>query len=129
VRGPRPFPVSLVGAAFLAFGAVALPLSLLGVATMTEPGGAGTVTRPLISVALALAARLVALVAGIYVLRGANWARWLVVGWLAYHAGLSLLHDPVQLAVHATLLFVVACALFRAGSATFFAHTPQRIPT
>jgi hypothetical protein len=57
--------------------------------------------------------RLAAIVAGVGLLRGANWARWLMVGWLAYHVVLSAFHTPSEFAVHGLLFAVVTYFLFR----------------
>jgi hypothetical protein len=64
--------------------------------------------------------RLLAILGGVFMLRGSNWARWLLVLWLAYHVGLSFLHTPFQLIVHALLFVVVLYFLFRAPASEFF---------
>ena len=44
--------------------------------------------------------RLLAILCGVFMLRGSNWPRWLLVVWLGYHVILSVLHTPFELLVH-----------------------------
>jgi hypothetical protein len=67
-----------------------------------------------------LALRLLAIVGGVFVLRGANWARWLLAAWLAYHVVLSAWHSLSEVIVHAAFLAIVAYVFFRARASGFF---------
>jgi hypothetical protein len=40
--------------------------------------------------------RVLAIVAGVFMLRGRNWARWLAVLWMAFHAVLSIFHSRLR---------------------------------
>jgi len=62
---------------------------------------------------------LTALLSGIFMLRGANWARWLCVAWMAFHAVVSILHTTLELAIHILVLIVLAIVLFRTSAAWF----------
>ena len=64
--------------------------------------------------------RLLAIVCGVSMLRGSNWARWLLLVWIAYHVILSAFHSPSELVVHSLLLVVVAWFLLRARAAAYF---------
>jgi len=64
--------------------------------------------------------RLLAVVCGIFMLRGSNWARWLLIAWLAYHVVLSAFHSPSELAMHALLLAVITYFLLRPKAASYF---------
>src|SRR5262245_26061105 len=48
--------------------------------------------------------RLLAVIAGTFLLLGHNWARWLSVTWLALHVVISAFHSAGQMAAHAVLL-------------------------
>jgi hypothetical protein len=63
--------------------------------------------------------RLLAIICGVFVLRGSNWARWGLVIWLGYHVGLSVTHTPVQLIVHGLLLAAVVYFLFRPRASVY----------
>ncbi len=81
-------------------------------------------------VALALIVRLLAVVAGIFMLRGHNWARWLAIVWIAFHVVMSVFHSFPSAAFHALLLAVFAYFLFRRQSTAYFrAETAELTPT
>ena len=63
-----------------------------------------------------------ALVAGVFLLRRHNWARWLAVAWMAFHVAISY---PVaaQLAVHSLFLAAIAWLLFRPDARAWFRST------
>ncbi|HKR83218.1 MAG TPA: hypothetical protein VJS37_03530 [Terriglobales bacterium] len=69
---------------------------------------------------LALIVRALAIVAGVFMLRGANWARWLAIVWIAYHVVLSSFHSVPQVAVHTLLLAVFAYVLCRRQANAYF---------
>lgn len=64
--------------------------------------------------------RLSAIVGGVFALRGANWARWLLVAWIAYHVYLSFYHTTSELAMHVVIMVLVLVALFNRKAANFF---------
>jgi hypothetical protein len=64
--------------------------------------------------------RLLAIVCGVYMFRGSNWARWLAVIWIGYHVILSVFHPIMELAVHALLFAAIAYFLFRRQSTEYF---------
>ncbi len=64
--------------------------------------------------------RLLAIVCGLFLLRGSNWARWVLLAWITYHVILSAFHNLPELAVHTLLLLVVAYFLLRPPAAAYF---------
>ena len=71
-----------------------------------------------------LAIGIAAIVGGIYVLRGANWARWLLAVWMALHVAISI-GQPRALLGHVVIFGFVAYLLFGAGAAMHFAVAPK----
>jgi hypothetical protein len=67
-----------------------------------------------------LAVRLLAIVGGVFALRGANWARWLLVAWIVYHVIISFNHSSAEIAMHAVLTVVVVIALFYKAANRYF---------
>jgi hypothetical protein len=112
----RPLTVAMVGWLFIAEGFVSLGRQLL-----TFGGG-----RPMFVAALPGDFWYVAIIAvaatasGAFILRGANWARWLLGAWLAFHVALSFGHGPFKLAVHTALAAAVVWLLYRAPAAAWF---------
>jgi hypothetical protein len=64
--------------------------------------------------------RLLAIVCGVYMLRGRNWARWLALVWMGYHVILSGFHSWFELAVHGLLCAAFGYFLFRPRAARYF---------
>ena len=64
--------------------------------------------------------RLLAIVAGAFMLRGRNWARWLSIAWMAWHVYLSVFHPLSELIMHSVLLVVFAFFLFRPRASAYF---------
>ena len=68
-----------------------------------------------------------AIVAGIFMLRAQNWARWLAMVWIGFHVAISFLHSWQQVVMHAIVLAVFAFFLFRPPANEYFrAHTLSR---
>lgn len=65
-------------------------------------------------------------VAGAFMLRGRDWARWLAVAWVAFHVAISLQHVGPAI-VHAIFLAVFVYFLFRPDARAYFRSTPSPI--
>lgn len=63
---------------------------------------------------------LLAVVCGVGMLRGYNWARWLAVVWIAAHVVLSAFHSLREFAIHGLFCAVIIWLLFRPPAARFF---------
>ncbi len=64
--------------------------------------------------------RVVAIIAGVFMLRGRNWARWIAIAWIGFHVGISAFHSARELAMHGLLLAVFAYFLFRPAANLYF---------
>ena len=63
---------------------------------------------------------LTAIVCGVFLLRGQNWAPWLALAWIAFHVVLSAFHAIPELIIHAVFCAVFAWVLFRPEAARYF---------
>src|SRR6187549_1449514 len=106
----RPLSVTLISYLFIIAGAAGI---IYHASELKE-----IATRP--DVILVLAVRLLAIVGGLYTLRGANWARWLLVAWIVYHVILSFYHSTAELAMHFVLSIVVIISLFHPKANAYF---------
>ena len=61
-----------------------------------------------------------AVVAGIFMLRGQSWARWLALAWIASHVVISVFHPLHELIVHCVLLVLFGYLLFRRQAREYF---------
>lgn len=69
-----------------------------------------------------------ALVAGIFLLRGHNWARWLALAWMLFHVVLSAFHSLREFAIHALICAAIAWALLHPAATRYF-HGNRILPT
>lgn len=60
-----------------------------------------------------------AIVCGIFLLLGQNWARWLAIAWMAFHVAISI-GEPATLAIHGLFLVAIAWSLFRGDAGRYF---------
>ena len=66
---------------------------------------------------------LLALVAGIFMLRRQNWARWLTVAWMLFHVALSAFPPFHGLVVHVLIFGGIAWLLLRSDASQYFRGT------
>jgi hypothetical protein len=105
----RPLSVIIIGCLFIVAGTFGLVYHL------TE------LRRPFHNdLAWVLLLRVLAIVGGVFMLRGRNWARWLTLIWMAYHVVLSAFHSRSELVMHSVLLVVIAYFLLRPNVADYF---------
>jgi len=105
----RPIYITVVGYLLIAVGA-------LGIAYhFTEFKGANPSEYLWV-----LVVRLIAVVCGVYVLRGKDWARWLSIAWIACHLVISFFHTKEGIAVHAVVLIAFTVLLFLPASNRYF---------
>lgn len=64
--------------------------------------------------------RLLAILAGIYLLRGSEWARWLALLWISFHLVISFFNEWSQVAVHTVVLAVFCFVLLRPAANAYF---------
>ena len=68
---------------------------------------------------LVLAIGVAALIGGTFVLRGQNWARWLLAAWMALHVAISI-GKPLALLAHLAIFGFIAFLLFRPPASAHF---------
>ena len=113
----RPRSITIISWLFLIFGSIALLSGLLPISNLSLEQLKGHWMVHL--------SRLLSIVAGLFMLRGHNWARWLLVVWIAFHIILSALHSALQLLIHAAIFGAILFFLFRRPASKYFAD--QRI--
>lgn len=107
----RPFSVTLIAGLLLLAGAAGIAYHITDVKTWHP--------FPYDYFAIFLI-RVLAIVAGIYLLRGSNWARWLAILWIAFHVGVSFFDSWITVLIHAILLAVFAYILLRPAATAYF---------
>lgn len=107
----RPFPVTVLGCLLVAAGLLGLVYHL------SELKLHSPIQYGILGIAFV---RLLAIVAGVFMLLGQNWARWLATCWIAFHVIVSFYHSWQQAAVHALLLLMFAYFLFGPEANRYF---------
>jgi hypothetical protein len=106
----RPFSVTFLGWLFIAVGSI-------GVAYHLRDGSFDRWT------VLIAAVRVIAIIGGIFLLKGRSWARWLLLVWLAFHVFVGALHSLSNSVAHFVLLAVVAYFLLWSPESKYFRPT------
>ena len=109
----RPFSVAFLGWLFIVVGLAALCYHLVKDA----------LDFWMIPVALV---EIAAIVAGIFLLKGRNWARWLVLIWIAFHVVVSAMHSFSSSLPHFVLLIAVGYFLFTPPDSRYFKSAPSK---
>jgi hypothetical protein len=118
---PRPISITIISWLFIAGGIISIGADLLpfvGVNISTGPSDFQSLT--FLELTMTLSVRLLALVCGVFMLYGFNWARWLLVAWMGFHIVVSIMNSPVQLIMHTTLFSIILFSLFRPKASIYF---------
>lgn len=107
----RPLAVIIIACVYIATGAAGLANQL------SEFDARHPFANDVAWVALV---SLIAIVSGIYMLRGHNWARWLALAWMGFHVILNIFHTRLELAVHALFFGILTYFLFRPAVSRYF---------
>lgn len=107
----RPLPVTALGLLFIVAGLVGLVYHFSERSLTYE-------------FAFVFFVRVLAIVGGIFLLVGHNWARWLLLLWLGFHVVVSAFHSVSEGAAHLVLLIVVGYFLLRPPASQYFRSTP-----
>ena len=105
----RPRTITIISWLFIIFGSIAL---LSGVLPF----------RDLMSHWYVHLSRILMIVAGVFMLKGQNWARWLLVAWIAFHIAISALHSMLFLLMHVVIFSVILYFVFRREASTYFSR-------
>lgn len=107
----RPLSITVIGLLFIAAGIVGLAYH----------GSEIKLQLPIdYQIVWACAVRLLAIVGGIFLLKGKNWGRWLLLAWIAYHVVLSAFHSLSEVIMHGLLLVLFTYFLCRRQASAYF---------
>lgn len=118
---PRPISITIISWLFIAIGLVSIGadlLPLIGINISAGPSDFQTLS--FFELILTLSVRLLALVCGIFMLYGFNWARWLLAAWMGFHIVISIKDSPFKLIMHVLIFSIILFFLFRPKASVFF---------
>ena len=108
----RPRSITIISWLFIIFGSIALLSGVLPI-------------RDLMSHWYVHLSRILMIVAGVFMLKGRNWARFLLVLWIAFHIVISALHSIQFLLMHVAIFSVILYFVFRRQSSTYFSQSAR----
>ena len=112
----RPRSITVISWIFIAFGSIAL---LTGLLPSVNTTAAQRITE-LKGHWFVHVSRMLMVLGGVFMLYGFNWARLLIVVWIAFHIIISALHSPLQLLVHTLIFAGILYFLFRPEASEYF---------
>jgi Trk-type K+ transport system membrane component len=104
----RPLSVTIVACVYLAVGAIGFVVHFRELAARHQDAVGIEITE------------LTAVLCGVFLLRGHNWARWLALAWIAFHVILSAFHEIPELVTHSVIGAVITWMLFHPEAARYF---------
>ncbi len=108
----RPLQVTITGCLFIVAGLAGLVYHLS--------------ERPLDHwIVLISILRIIAVVGGVFLLMGHNWARWLMLAWLAFHVVVSAFHSLSEFMPHVVLLMIIGYVLLGPPTSKYFQSAPS----
>ncbi len=108
----RPLAVTFLGVLFIGAGVMGLAYHLTE--WRTDPW--------IVPISLV---RLLAIVGGAFLLMGRNWARWLILAWMAFHVVVSAFHSISECIAHLVLLLAIGYFLLTPPTAKYFQPVPS----
>ena len=105
----RPLSITIISWIFIVFGTIAL---LYGMFPLRDVPSHWYVHL----------SRILQIVAGVFMLYGRSWARWLLVAWIAFHIVVGAMHGIGPLMMHIVIFSVILFFVFRRGANEYFAR-------
>jgi hypothetical protein len=104
----RPLSITIISWIFIVFGSIALLSGVLPLADLKSHWYIHL-------------SRILQIVAGVFMLYGRNWARWLLVAWIAFHLVVGAMHGIGALMMHIVIFSVILFFVFRRDANEYFA--------
>jgi len=104
----RPISVTILACVYIAVGIVGFAYNFTGLLAFQYDALWAELTEFL------------AIVCGVFMLRGHNWARWVALAWIAFHVILSAFHALPEFAIHCLFCAAIAWFLFRPAATRYF---------
>jgi membrane-bound ClpP family serine protease len=73
--------------------------------------------------------RLLAIIGGLFMFLGRNWARWLCLAWLGFHVIVSAFHPLGELVFHAVIFVLITILLLRRDANEYFSVRERSVAT
>jgi len=104
----RPLSITILAAVYILVGAVGFLYHFRQAIPLNRDGALIELTE------------LLAFTAGVFLLRGHNWARWLALAWMGFHVILTAFVPLVPFLMHSLFFAVIAWLLLRPPARRYF---------
>jgi len=104
----RPLSITILAAVYILVGAVGFFYHFRQAIPLNRDGALIELTE------------LLAFTAGVFLLRGHNWARWLALAWMGFHVILTAFVPLVPFLIHCLFFAVIAWLLLRPPARRYF---------
>jgi hypothetical protein len=123
----RPLSVTIVSWIFIVLGAGALVGSFLPKTPEVQKQLSEFSALHPFGVVLMYVGFLMGIICGAFMLRGANWARWLFLAWFGYNTIENFIRSPVRNLPAVLLMGIAVYLLFRPEATAYFRGTIPKI--
>jgi hypothetical protein len=120
----RPLSVTIIGCTYIVVGCALLTAEVLKFIE-SRAGTPETDWHNVRDTGFVVASAMLAAVAGAFLLRGSNWARWLCIFWMGAHVIIGALHSLMPLVVHSLLFVVIFYLLASTPASAYFQGTAK----
>ena len=110
----RPLSITLLAGVYILVGAIGFVYHFLQAIPLNRDG------------ALIEFTELLAFVAGVFLLGGRNWARWLALAWMGFHVILSAFVPLVPFLIHCVFFAAIAWILLRPPARQYFRRASMK---
>ena len=105
---PRPISITILACIYIAVGIMGFTYHFREIVALQND-----------SLWIALT-EILAIVCGVFMLLGRDWARWLALAWIAFHVILSAFHSMHEFLMHSLICALIAWILLRPTAARYF---------
>ena len=110
---PRPISITILACIYIAVGIMGFTYHFREIVALQND-----------SLWIALT-EILAIVCGVFMLRGRDWARWLALAWIAFHVILSAFHSMHEFLMHSLICALIAWVLLHRTAARYFRPAPS----
>ena len=115
-ENPRPISITILACIYIAVGIMGLTYHFREIVSLQND-----------SLWIALT-EVLAIICGVFMLRGRDWARWLALAWIAFHVILSAFNSLHQFLMHSLICALIAWVLLHPTATRYFRRS-QISPT
>jgi hypothetical protein len=115
IANPRPISITILACIYIAVGIMGFAYHFREIAVLQHD-----------SLWIALTEAL-AIVCGMFMFLGHNWARWLALAWIGFHVILSAFHSIDQVLMHSIICALIAWALLHPKASRYFRSSQSAV--